>query len=109
MAACKLKKGDRIYECRYREATLVELITDPELRVQGSDSHYWHWKAKVIETTSRNVDPGEIVEFGISEEAPQYGPQLFRKNRYEVGYDNAEPVLPPFDTGRDNDVEISDT
>ena len=105
MAACKLKKGDRIYECRYREATLVELITDPELRVQGSDSHYWHWKAKVIETTSRNVDPGEIVEFGISEEAPQ----LFRKNRYEVGYDNAEPVLPPFDTGRDNDVEISDT
>ena len=37
MAACKLKKGDRIYECRYHEATLTELVTDPELLVQGSD------------------------------------------------------------------------
>ena len=36
MAACKLKKGDRIYECSCREATLIELITDPELLVQGS-------------------------------------------------------------------------
>ncbi len=98
MAACKLKKGDRIYECRYREATLIELITDPELRVQGGASHYWHWKAKVIETNSRNVNPGDVVEFGISEEAPQYGPKLFRKNMYEVGYENADPVLPPFDT-----------
>ena len=98
MAACKLKKGGRIYECRYREATLLELITDPELRVQGSDSHYWHWKAKVVETNSHHVAPGEIVEFGITEEAPQYGPQLFRKNVYEVGFENAEPILPPFDT-----------
>ena len=101
MAACKLKKGDRIYECRYREATLIELITDPELRVQGGNSHYWHWKAKVIETNSHNVNPGDVVEFGISEEAPQYGPKLFRKNMYEVGYENAEPVLPPFDTKMD--------
>ena len=98
MAACKLKKGDRIYECRYREATLLELITDPELRVQGSDSHYWHWKAKVVETNSHHVVPGEIVEFGITEEAPQYGPQLFRKNVYEVGFEDSEPILPPFDT-----------
>ena len=98
MEKCKLKKGDRIYECRYREATLIELITDPELCVQGSGSHYWHWKAKVIETNSHDVVLGEIVEFGITEEAPQYGPQLFRKNVYEVGFDNAEPILPPFDT-----------
>lgn len=98
MEKCKLKKGDKIYECRYREATLTELITDPELCVQGSGSHYWHWKAKVIETNSHNVVSGEIVEFGITEEAPQYGPQLFRKNVYEVGFENAEPILPPFDT-----------
>ena len=26
MEKCKLKKGDRIYECRYHEATLIELI-----------------------------------------------------------------------------------
>ena len=101
MAACKLKKGDRIYECKYREATLTELITDPELLVKGSDSHNWHWKAKVIETNSGNVSPGDVVEFGISEEAPQYGPRLFRKNVYEVGYDEAEPILPPFDTSLD--------
>ena len=101
MVACKLKKGDRIYECRYYEATLTELVTDPELLVQGSDSHYWHWKAKVIETNSRNVVPGEIIEFGITEEAPAYGPKLFRKNMYEVGYENAEPVIPPFDTKMD--------
>lgn len=104
MEKCKLKKGDRIYECRYHEATLTELITDPELHVQGSDWHHWHWEAKIIETNSRNVVPGEIIKYGITEEAPAYGPKLFRKNMYEVGYDNAEPVLPPFDTGRDNDV-----
>ncbi len=93
MEKCKLKKGDIIYECRYHEATLIELITEPELIVQGSDSHYWHWKAKVIKTQSRTVVPGEIVEFGITEEAPAYGPKLFRKNLYEFGYDEAELVL----------------
>jgi len=106
MEKCKLKKGDRIYECRYHEATLIELITDPELIVQGSDSHYWHWKAKVIETQSRTVAPGEIVEFGITEEAPAYGPKLFRKNLYEFGYDEAEPVLPPFDTSQEEKIMI---
>lgn len=106
MEKCKLKKGDRIYECRYHEATLIELITDPELIVQGSDSHYWHWKAKVIETQSRKVVPGEIVEFGITEEAPAYGPKLFRKNMYEFGYDEAEPVLPPFDTSQEEKIMI---
>lgn len=98
MEKCKLKRGDRIYECRYHEATLTELITDPELLIQGSDSHYWHWKARVIETNSHDVTPGEIVEFGITEESPQYGPHLYRKDVYKVGYDKAEPVLPPFDT-----------
>jgi len=98
MAACMLRKGDRIYECRYHESTLTELVTDPELRVQGDNSHYWHWKAKVIETNSRNVVPGEIIEYGITEEYPAYGPKLFRKDLYKFGYDAAEPVLPPFDT-----------
>ena len=101
MAACKLKKGDRIYECRYHESTLIELMTDPELLLQGNDSHYWHWKAKVIETNSRNVIPGEIIQYGITEEAPAYGPRLFRKDLYKFGYDAAEPVLPPFDTKKD--------
>ena len=108
MEKCKLKKGDRIYECRYHEATLIELITDPELIVQGSDSHYWHWKAKVIKTQSHVVVPGEIVEFGITEEAPAYGPKLFRKNMYEVGYANAEPLLPPYDTSKDEVVGETD-
>ena len=98
MEKCKLKKGDRIYECRYHEATLTELITDPELLVQGSDSHYWHWQARVIETNSHVVVPEEIVAFGITEEAPGYGPYLYRKNVYEVGVGLAERVLPPFDT-----------
>ena len=106
MAECNLKKGDRIYECRYHEVTLVELVTDPEMLVQGSDSHYWHWKAKVIETNSGNVVSGEIVEYGISEESPQYGPKLFRKNMYEVGYENAEPILPPFDRDSNKEIEI---
>ena len=106
MEKCKLKKGDRVYECRYHEATLIELITEPELIVQGSDSHYWHWKAKIIETQSRTVVPGEIVEFGITEEAPAYGPKLFRKNMYEVGYANAEPLLPPYDTSQEENIMI---
>jgi len=99
MAICKLKKGDRIYECRYREATLVELVTDPEVLVQASGSRYWHWKAKVIETQSGVVVPGDVVEYGISEEAPGYGPKLFRKDMYKVGYEEAEPLLPPYDAG----------
>ena len=99
MGACKLKAGDRIYECRYHQAILTELVTDPELLVQGSGSHYWHWKAKIVQT-------GEIIEYGITEEAPGYGPRLFRKNMYEVGYALAEPVLPPFDTGKDAEAVV---
>ena len=115
MAACKLKKGDRIYECRYHQAVLTELITDPELSVQGSSSHYWHWKARVVKTVSHHVALGEIVEFGITEEAPGYGPCLYRQNVYEVGVGYAERILPPFDTTREvviqkvsikDDVEI---
>ena len=68
MAACKLRKGDRIYECRYFEATLVELLTDPLLRVQHDGSHNWRWRAKVIETCPRNVVSGDVVDYGISEE-----------------------------------------
>ena len=98
MKMCKLRKGDRIYECRYHEATLTELLEDPKLCVQGEDSHYWHWKARVMETNSRNVLSGDILEFGILEEAPHYGPRLYRQNVYEVGVDKAERVLPPFDT-----------
>ena len=98
MDKCKLKKGDRIYECRYHEATLTELVTDPELLIQGSGSHYWHWQAKVINTNSHDVMPDEIISFGITEEAPGYGPYLYRQNVYEVGFGNAERVLPPFDT-----------
>lgn len=100
MAKCKLKKGDRIYECRYREATLTELITDPEVRVQSDGSAFWHWQAKIVST-------GQIVEYGISETSPQYGPRLFRKNMYEVGHDKAEPILPPFDTSSDAEIEIT--
>jgi len=91
MNKCKLKKGDRIYECRYQQALLTELITDPEFFVQGDGDQFWHWQAKIVKT-------GEIIEYGISEQNPAYGPKLFRKNVYEVGYSDAEPVLPPFDT-----------
>lgn len=34
MNKCKLKKGDRIYECRFQQAILTELITNPEFVVQ---------------------------------------------------------------------------
>ena len=105
MEKCKLKRGERIYECRNHEATLAELITDPELLVQGSGSHYWHWKAKVIETNSHNVKPDDIIGFGITEEAPGYGPYLYRKNLYEVGIGYAERVFPPFDTTREVTIQ----
>lgn len=92
MAKCKLKKGDRIYECRYHEAILTELVTDPVLTIQHGDSHYWHWQAKLVHS-------GEIIDYGINEESPGYGPRLYRHNVYEVGEKAAEPILPPFDTG----------
>lgn len=105
MERCKLKKGDRIYECRYHEATLTELITDPELLVQGEDSHYWHWEAKVIESNA-GVEPGDVISYGITEEAPAYGPCLYRQNIYAVGRENAERLLPPFDTSERGSHEI---
>jgi len=90
MAACKLKKGDRIYECRYHESILTELLTDPELLVQGENSHYWHWKAKIIETNSRHVVPGEIIQYGITEEAPGHGFVYSEKEKQfrPIGYDS---------------------
>ena len=91
MGKCKLKKGDRIYECRYREAVLTELLTSPELTIQQSGSHLWYWQAKIVGTD-------HVVYYSITEEAPQYGPRLYRKNLYEVGMEQAEPILPPFDT-----------
>ena len=91
MKKCKLKKGDRIFECRNQKAILTELITDPQFFVQRDSSRFWHWEARIIET-------GEVAEYGIDEESPEYGPKLFRKNVYEVGYSDAEPILPPFDT-----------
>ena len=93
MGKCKLKKGDRLYECRSQQAILTELVTDPEFYVQGDGDRFWHWKAKIVKT-------GEIVEYGISEEYPEYGPKLFRKDLYKYGYCEAEPVLPPFDTSK---------
>ena len=95
MGNCKLKKGDRIYECRCRQSILTELVTDPEFYVQGDGDRFWHWNAKIVAT-------GEIVEYGISEECSAYGPKLFRKDLYKYGYCDAEPVLPPFDTGNAN-------
>ena len=95
MSKCKLKKGDRIYECRCQQAILTELITDPEFIVQNDGDRLWHWQAKIVNT-------GEIIEYRISEEYSAYGPKLFRKNVYEVGYSDAESVLPPFDTNLSN-------
>ena len=37
MAACKLKKGDRIYECKYHRSILTELLTDPVAEIQHDD------------------------------------------------------------------------
>lgn len=87
MEKCKLKRGERIYECRNHEATLAELITDPELLVQGSGSHYWHWKAKVIETNSHNVKPNDIIGFGITEEAPGYAHTYIARTYMKLGLD----------------------
>lgn len=97
MSECKLKKGDRIYECTHNVAILTELLTDPVLQVENG-MHYWSWEARIISATSSRIMPGVVVEYGITEEAPAYGPKLFRKNVYEVGYLDAEPIIPPFDT-----------
>jgi len=48
------------------------------------------------------VKTGEIIEYGMSDQNTACGPKLFRKNVYEDGYSEAEPVLPPFDKGSAN-------
>lgn len=110
MATCKLKKGDRIYECKYHRSVLTELLTDPVMEIQHDGVRFWKWTAKIVET-------GDVVEFGISEKNYHYGPYLYRKDYYQLGEDAAERVLPPFDTQEekvaliqrvpiDGDVEI---
>ena len=92
MGKCKLRKGDRVYECRYRQAVLVELVSNPVMSIQHDGGHCWKWKAQVVGTDS-------VVDYCITEEAPQYGPRLYRENIYLPGNEQAELLLPPFDTG----------
>ena len=89
MKVCELKKGDRLYECKYHQAVLTELMTNPIAETQGDGSRFWRWKARVVGTD-------ETVDYGISEKDYHYGPYLYRQNMYEVGEDKAERVLPPF-------------
>lgn len=89
MEICKLKKGDRLYDCQGRQAVIIELMTKPKCTVQSDGDFYWHWKAIIVQT-------GEVIEYGITEDAPEYGPHLFRNNPNEIGYVFAEPILPPF-------------
>ena len=98
MKVCELKKGDRIYECKYQQAVLTELLTDPVAETQNDGSHYWRWKARIVDTD-------ETIDFGISEVNYHYGPYLYRQNLYEVGADKAERVLPPFVSSFQNYVE----
>lgn len=91
MATCKLKAGDRIYECKYRQGVLTELLTDPVAEIQHDGTRFWRWKARV-------VDSGTVVDYGISEKDYGYGPYLYRQNMYVVGSENAERILPPFES-----------
>lgn len=90
MAACKLKKGDRIYECKYHRSILTELLTDPVAEIQHDGVRFWKWTAKIVDTS-------DVVEYGISEKNYHYGPYLYRKDYYQLG-EKAERLLPPFDT-----------
>lgn len=103
----KLKAGDHVYECRNGEAVFIEILTDPKVIVRTDNTHYWYWKARIIQITSIiqsvSFKPGTIIDYGIDEENVGYGPLLYRQNIYKVG--NAERILPPFDTGRDIKVE----
>lgn len=85
----KLKKGDRVYECRGKQAVMIEIMTKPKCTVQNDGDFYWHWKARIVET-------GEVIEYGISEDAPGYGPHLYRTNPNNHEYNNAELLLPPY-------------
>lgn len=83
------------YECRGRQSVLIEIVTRPKCSVQSDGGFYWHWEARIVQT-------GEVIEYGISEDAPEYGPHLFRNDSNEVdygfgyGYEFAEPLLPPY-------------
>lgn len=99
MAACKLKKGDRIFECKYHMAVLTELLTDPVAEIQHDGVRYWRWTAKVVAN-------GDVVEYGISEKDYHYGPYLYRKDLYKYGEKDAERVLPPFDTQEEKAVTV---
>jgi hypothetical protein len=69
-----IKVGDIHYEYEYGAGIKVEVLTVPV----RSDQGYWTWK-------SRNVfDHDHIIDYGLHENYPHYGPKLYEHEEYTV-------------------------
>lgn len=68
-----IKIGDIHYEYGYGLGIKSEVITLP---VRDNDG-YWTWKSK-------NCTTGQEIDYGVSEEYPHYGPNLYDYEAYEV-------------------------
>jgi hypothetical protein len=68
-----IKVGDIHYEYEFGIGIKSEVISEP---VRSPDG-YWVWK-------SRNLNTGKIIDYGISERYPHYGPNLYDYEAYTV-------------------------
>ncbi len=68
-----IKRSDIHYEFAYGTGIEVEVLTIPV----RDDRGYWSWQSK-------NVRTGEIINYGVSEDAAHYGPNLYDYIAYHV-------------------------
>ena len=68
-----IKIGDLHFEYDYGIGIKCEVISLPVKESNG----YWTWKSK-------NCKTGRTIEYGVSEEYPHYGPNLYDYEAYTV-------------------------
>lgn len=64
--------GDIHYEFSYGRSNKVEVISLP----CKHDNRYWSW-------TSKDIESGEIIEYGITENHEHSGPTLYTYETYQ--------------------------
>lgn len=73
-----IKVGDIHYEYELGLGIKCEVLTLPvRNEFPNETAGYWSW-------TSKNLTTGRTIEYGVSEEYPHYGPNLYDYPAYNV-------------------------
>lgn len=70
-----IKVGDIHYEYEYGFGIKCEVITLPTSNVEDDGDIFWTWKSK-------NLQTGEIINYGVNDKYSHYGPNLYDYEAY---------------------------